>query len=81
VNAQSVIATRFILPGVYTPKHLAEKILTSKSALEGERQQVTVLFAYMKCGARLLRGAQDAGVGEKVCRRGSEDRGHSDTAQ
>jgi hypothetical protein len=31
----------------YTPKHLAEKILTSKSALEGERKQVTVLFADM----------------------------------
>jgi 2-(1,2-epoxy-1,2-dihydrophenyl)acetyl-CoA isomerase len=29
----------------YTPKHLAEKILTSRSALEGERKQVTVLFA------------------------------------
>src|SRR5262245_22662565 len=29
----------------YTPKHLAEKILTSKSALEGERKQVTVLLA------------------------------------
>jgi class 3 adenylate cyclase len=28
----------------YTPKHLAEKILTSRSALEGERKQVTVLF-------------------------------------
>src|SRR5215467_6383962 len=32
-------------PDSYTPKHLAEKILTSKSALEGERKQVTVLFA------------------------------------
>jgi class 3 adenylate cyclase len=32
------------LPG-YTPKHLAEKILTSRMALEGERKQVTVLFA------------------------------------
>src|SRR5262245_53010221 len=32
-------------PESYTPKHLAEKILTSKSALEGERKQVTVLFA------------------------------------
>jgi class 3 adenylate cyclase/tetratricopeptide (TPR) repeat protein len=31
-------------PHSYTPKHLAEKILTSKSALEGERKQVTVLF-------------------------------------
>src|SRR5262249_50334621 len=29
----------------YTPKHLAEKILKSCSALEGERRQVTVLFA------------------------------------
>ena len=29
----------------YTPPHLAEKILRSRSALEGERRQVTVLFA------------------------------------
>jgi class 3 adenylate cyclase/tetratricopeptide (TPR) repeat protein len=34
-------------PLAYTPKHLAEKILTSRSALEGERKQVTVLFADM----------------------------------
>jgi hypothetical protein len=32
----------------YTPKHLVEKILTSRSALEGERKQVTVLFADLK---------------------------------
>jgi class 3 adenylate cyclase len=32
-------------PRSYTPKHLAEKILTSRSPLEGERKQVTVLFA------------------------------------
>ncbi len=32
-------------PDTYTPKHLAEKILKSRSALEGERRQVTVLFA------------------------------------
>jgi alkylation response protein AidB-like acyl-CoA dehydrogenase len=32
-------------PAGYTPKHLADKILTSRSALEGERKQVTVLFA------------------------------------
>jgi len=30
---------------VYTPKHLADKILKSRSVLEGERRQVTVLFA------------------------------------
>jgi class 3 adenylate cyclase/tetratricopeptide (TPR) repeat protein len=35
---------KFPSPEAYTPKHLAEKILTSKSALEGERKQVTVLF-------------------------------------
>ena len=39
---------RFQSPDVYTPKHLVEKILTSKSALEGERKQVTVLFADLK---------------------------------
>jgi class 3 adenylate cyclase/tetratricopeptide (TPR) repeat protein len=32
-------------PLAYTPRHLADKILTSRSALEGERKQVTVLFA------------------------------------
>jgi Adenylate and Guanylate cyclase catalytic domain len=35
-------------PRAYTPKHLAEKILTSRNALEGERKQVTVLFADVK---------------------------------
>src|SRR5262245_11589733 len=35
-------------PLAYTPKHLAEKILTSRAALEGERKQVTVLFADIK---------------------------------
>ena len=32
-------------PASYTPRHLAERILTQRSALEGERKQVTVLFA------------------------------------
>jgi class 3 adenylate cyclase/tetratricopeptide (TPR) repeat protein len=41
-------------PETYTPKHLAEKILTSKAALEGERKQVTVLFADMKGSMELL---------------------------
>ncbi|MBI3784019.1 MAG: zinc ribbon domain-containing protein [Deltaproteobacteria bacterium] len=35
-------------PASYTPKHLADKILQSKSAIEGERKQVTVLFADVK---------------------------------
>jgi class 3 adenylate cyclase/tetratricopeptide (TPR) repeat protein len=37
-------AAVFASPRAYTPKHLAEKILTSAGALEGERKQVTVLF-------------------------------------
>ena len=47
-------ATRFASPEAYTPKHLAEKILTSKAALEGERKQVTVLFADLKGSMELL---------------------------
>ena len=34
--------TKFAAPGSYTPKHLAEKILTSRVALEGERKQVKI---------------------------------------
>ena len=45
---------RFGTPDSYTPKHLAEKILTSRSALEGERKQVTVLFADLKGSMELL---------------------------
>ena len=41
-------------PESYTPKHLVEKILTSKTALEGERKQVTVLFADLKGSMELL---------------------------
>src|SRR5881409_408218 len=41
-------------PESYTPKHLAEKILTSKAALEGERKQVTVLFADLRGSMELL---------------------------
>ena len=43
-----------VSPESYTPKHLAEKILTSKAALEGERKQVTVLFADLKGSMELL---------------------------
>jgi class 3 adenylate cyclase/tetratricopeptide (TPR) repeat protein len=41
-------------PDAYTPLHLAEKILTSRNALEGERKQVTVLFADLKGSMELL---------------------------
>src|SRR5215813_11171867 len=42
-------------PLAYTPPYLAEKILTSKSALEGERKQVTVLFADLTGSTELIR--------------------------
>jgi class 3 adenylate cyclase/tetratricopeptide (TPR) repeat protein len=41
-------------PLTYTPSYLAEKILTSRSALEGERKHVTVLFADLKGSMELL---------------------------
>jgi len=41
-------------PESYTPRHLAERILTSRGALEGERKQVTVLFADLKGSMELL---------------------------
>jgi predicted ATPase/class 3 adenylate cyclase len=49
-------------PQIYTPAHLAEKILTAKAALEGERKQVTVLFADLKGSMELLadRDPEDA---------------------
>jgi class 3 adenylate cyclase/tetratricopeptide (TPR) repeat protein len=46
--------SRFAAPESYTPKYLAEKILTSRGALEGERKHVTVLFADLKSSMELL---------------------------
>src|SRR5262245_12521049 len=40
----------------YTPPYLAEKILTSRRVLEGERKHVTVLFADLKDSTELIRG-------------------------
>jgi class 3 adenylate cyclase len=54
VAAGTGTPVRSSAPKTYTPKHLAEKILTSKSALEGERKQVTVLFADLKGSMELL---------------------------
>jgi class 3 adenylate cyclase/tetratricopeptide (TPR) repeat protein len=49
-------------PGAFTPAYLAERILTSRSALEGERKQVTVLFADLRGSMELLmdRDPEDA---------------------
>ena len=43
-------------PQAYTPAYLAEKILSSRTALEGERKQVTVLFADLKGSTELIQG-------------------------
>ena len=48
VGAREVRSEASREPRAYTPKHLAEKILRSRYALEGERKQVTVLFADVK---------------------------------
>jgi len=55
-------APRFAHPDSYTPKCLAERILTSRAALEGERKRVTVLFADLKGSMELLadRDPEDA---------------------
>ncbi|MET0852636.1 MAG: adenylate/guanylate cyclase domain-containing protein, partial [Candidatus Rokuibacteriota bacterium] len=55
-------ARRFGPPESYTPKHLVEKILTSRGSLEGERKQVTILFADLKGSMELLadRDPEDA---------------------
>src|SRR5262249_51661504 len=49
-------------PGSDTPKHLAERILTSRTELEGERKQVTVLFSDIKSSMELIadRDPEDA---------------------
>src|SRR5215475_5486936 len=54
VEGVVVASQRFGTPDSYTPKHLAERILTSRAALEGERKQVTVLFADLKGSMELL---------------------------
>jgi len=53
-GAESPAPARFTTPESYTPNHLAERILVSRAALEGERKQVTVLFADLKGPMELL---------------------------
>ncbi len=47
---------RFESPASYTPRHLVEKILESRTAIEGERKHVTVLFADIRGSMELLAG-------------------------
>jgi class 3 adenylate cyclase/tetratricopeptide (TPR) repeat protein len=54
VGAADPAQRHFLSPESYTPRHLAEKILTAKGALEGERKRVTVLFADLKGSTELI---------------------------
>jgi class 3 adenylate cyclase/tetratricopeptide (TPR) repeat protein len=62
--AEGVAAPGFTSPDRYTPQDLAERALTSRAALEGERKQVTVLFADMKGSLELLAGRDPEEAGK-----------------
>jgi class 3 adenylate cyclase/pimeloyl-ACP methyl ester carboxylesterase/tetratricopeptide (TPR) repeat protein len=49
-----------------TPTHLAERILASRSDLEGERKQVTVLFADIKGSTELIEGLDAEQAAERL---------------
>ena len=53
-KAPAAPSTLFASPETYTPRHLAERILTSRLSLQGERKQVTVLFADLKGSMEFL---------------------------
>src|SRR3989441_983654 len=54
--APAVVSRQERAPLAYTPSYLAEKILASRAALEGERKQVTVLFADLKGSTEWIEG-------------------------
>jgi hypothetical protein len=58
-------------PQTYTPARFIEKILTSKTAFEGERKQVTVLFADLKGSMELLADRDPEGGGSSWSRSSS----------
>src|SRR5262249_62009369 len=48
VAAASAPQERFASPREYTPRHIAEKILVTRSARQGGRKQMTVLFLHTR---------------------------------
>jgi hypothetical protein len=64
-SSPAVAQPKFGAPESYTPKHLADRILTSKAAIEGERKHVTVLFADLKGSMELL-GDRDPEEARKI---------------
>jgi hypothetical protein len=75
---QGAAAGKFASPETYMPKHLADKILTSKSALDGERKQVTVLFVelMMKTVHRYRHGKSRASCSRRTNTRTIEAKGY-----
>jgi class 3 adenylate cyclase len=57
--------SRFASPKSYTPQHLADKILAARATVDGERKQVTVLFADIK-GSMELFAARDPEAAQKI---------------
>src|SRR5262245_38000575 len=53
---------RFASPAAYTPKHLADRILATRGAVEGERKQVTVLFCDLCDSMPLAQHLGDEGM-------------------
>ena len=56
-EAASTNRPGFAAPKAYTPQHLAARILSAKGSIEGERKQVTVLFADITGSLELIRGS------------------------
>jgi class 3 adenylate cyclase len=63
VLSESIAGSRFRSPESYIPRHLAEQINTTRAGIEGERKQVTVLFADIKGSLEMLadRDPEEAG--------------------
>ena len=50
----SAVPPAYASPKAYTPAHLADRIIGGRAALEGERKQVTVMFADLKGSMELV---------------------------
>jgi class 3 adenylate cyclase/tetratricopeptide (TPR) repeat protein len=55
---------RFVSPSSFTPQHLADQILGARATIEGERKQVTVLFADIKDSMKVF-SDRDAEAAQK----------------
>jgi len=64
-HPSSIFDGKFGSAETYIPKYLAEKILASRHKLQGERKQVTVLFADIKGSTKLLENV-DPEKGQKI---------------